>query len=64
MKLIAVLLALFATAAMAQPADMPSKAEILELLNKADQKVSEFERSLRAAKPRLEKADQRVWRAI
>jgi hypothetical protein len=36
---------------------IPSKDEILELLSKADQKVSEFENAIKAAKPRLESVD-------
>jgi len=39
-------------------ADIPSKAEIVELLDKADQKISAYEDAVKAAKPVLEEIGQ------
>lgn len=39
---------------------MPSKDEILELLGKADQKISGFENAVKSVKPNLDKADPKL----
>ena len=39
---------------------MPSKEEITELLNKADEKVSSFEEAMKNAKPYLDKIDTKA----
>jgi hypothetical protein len=54
-------LLVFAAAAVGQTGtSMPSKDEILELLNKADEKVSGFETAMKIARPDLDKADPKL----
>jgi hypothetical protein len=49
---------IFATVAFGQPGtSAPSKDEILELMNKADEKVSGFEKAVKSVQPSLDKID-------
>jgi hypothetical protein len=52
-------IALSATAALSQTTEqlrtMPSSAEFLELVNKADEKIQEFQRSIKSAEPFLDR---------
>jgi hypothetical protein len=55
------LLSGFPSAALGQTeSSMPSKDEIFELLDKADQKISIFEDAVRSAKPKLDGIDQQI----
>jgi hypothetical protein len=63
--LFAVLVLSVASAAQSSPAsnqqvNMPSSAEIGELLSKADQKVTGFEEAVKLAKPHLDKINSRL----
>jgi hypothetical protein len=63
--LFAVLVFAVAVAAQTAPAssqqiNMPSNAEIGELLSKADQKVTNFEEAVKQAKPHLDKINSRL----
>lgn len=66
MKLVfAVIVLTVASAAQSAPAsnqqvNMPSNAEIGELLSKADQKVTGFEEAVKLAKPHLDKINSRL----
>jgi hypothetical protein len=55
------LLVVFAIAALGQTGtSMPSKDEIFELLNKAEEKVSGFEDAVKSLKPDLDKVDPKL----
>lgn len=55
------LLAVFAGAALGQSgSSLPSKDEIFELLDKADQKISAFENAVKSSRPKLDEIDRKL----
>jgi hypothetical protein len=56
-----VLLAVFTVSVLGQTeTSMPSKDELLELLNKANEKISGFEQAVKMVKPDLDKVDSKL----